>query len=327
MASAVCDDALVLWECNNCRPVNMYAVGTCLSLDHDWDMQIYRITDLDEPVLDMAFVPGIVICHRSNDVQRVVWRRPRRGRVSLPQLVANAADAEQDNPDGPDNAADGDDEGEEQNPDDELENNDFPDNQQPDPAGDEGARHDARKDSHIADAWLLEGDSDVSEESAADGPDPPGPDPPVPDPPVPDPPVLVPAPPVPDPPVPDPPVPNAAARRDPRSPFPKVVHSMWQGKANYLRLSQTDGKSWQDMRGVCRRHGEHCSLSMSCRTRRPIGRIWAWLDYGMRPEVTTKEMHKEYEPSFEDKACARVHFEGLENVQPWIDAEASGDEV
>ena len=46
---------------------------------------------------------------------------------------------------------------------------------------------------------------------------------------------------------------HAAVERAPRrSPFPKIVQSVHaDGKECYIRLSQTQGKDWKDMRGVC----------------------------------------------------------------------------
>ena len=47
------------------------------------------------------------------------------------------------------------------------------------------------------------------------------------------------------------------------------------------------------------------------RSRRHIGRLWAWLQHGERPEVQTKEQHVGYDPSYQERPEGRSAFEGL----------------
>ena len=93
---------------------------------------------------------------------------------------------------------------------------------------------------------------------------------------------------------------------------------------NYLRLSQTLGSAHFDMRAVCAKH--NCTLSHRCRDLRPVGKLWAWLDYGQRDDVQTKEQHREYIPSYEVRAAARRTFERKDplEVEQFLDAEAGG---
>ena len=109
-------------------------------------------------------------------------------------------------------------------------------------------------------------------------------------------------------------------RRDRRAPFPKMVHSVHAGKEAYLRLSTTIGASWCDMRAVCAVHAG-CTLSKSCRTRRPVGHLWAWLQRAA--DFPSKADHKGCTPTFEERCAARLAFTGLEGAEEWLQAEAS----
>ena len=69
---------------------------------------------------------------------------------------------------------------------------------------------------------------------------------------------------------------SEVADRNPRRPnFPRLIHSGANGKPCYVRLSQTRGKMWKEMRAVCPRW--KVQPSKSCRAARPLGWMWAWL--------------------------------------------------
>ena len=94
------------------------------------------------------------------------------------------------------------------------------------------------------------------------------------------------------------------------------------GKEHYIRLSQTLGADWQDMRGVCAVHGNDCSLSRSCRSKRPVGQVWAWLEYGAIPGIT-KQHHKTYRPDKATRHAARRRFaSAYPDAGQWFEAEA-----
>lgn len=123
---------------------------------------------------------------------------------------------------------------------------------------------------------------------------------------------------------------GVGSRRDRRATFPKIVHSVWgEGqRQSYLRLSQTLGATWSDMRAVCGRH-QTCSLSKSCRSQRPIGWLWAWLNHGSEDGCVTKADHKAYVPTWEERQEARNEFMGIDGVDDWFAAEpeAPGGEL
>ena len=101
-------------------------------------------------------------------------------------------------------------------------------------------------------------------------------------------------------------------RKDFRSFWPKIDFAINErGQRSYLRLSTTWGKTHQDLLAVCCRHGPRCQLSKSMRSQRHIGRLWAWLQHGERPEVQTKEQHVGYDPSYQERLEGRSVFEGL----------------
>ena len=98
------------------------------------------------------------------------------------------------------------------------------------------------------------------------------------------------------------------------------MHSEWGKGQSYLRRSQIYGNSWKDMRAVCGRHAG-CTFSQTCHNKRPVGLLWAWLDYGSRPEVDTKAAHKKYTPSREERVLARAAVMGFEGAAEFVDAE------
>ena len=104
---------------------------------------------------------------------------------------------------------------------------------------------------------------------------------------------------------------------------PKLEIGSWEGRSLYIRLSMTYGVWWYDMRAVCLCHAGNCSLSRSCRRGRPIGLLAAWLLHGLRPECESKQMHRAYNPSYDERVAARQHFKSLEGSAEWFRAEAS----
>ena len=123
----------------------------------------------------------------------------------------------------------------------------------------------------------------------------------------------------------------AAGDRAPRRPnFPAIVFEEGPLHKSRIRLSRPIGKDWCDMRAVCGWH-DGCTLNRTCRKARPVGMLWAWLANAC--EYPTKEAHKAYSPSFEERAAARLDFSarGGSDCEQWLDAEAnandgSGDE-
>lgn len=111
-------------------------------------------------------------------------------------------------------------------------------------------------------------------------------------------------------------------RRDRRAPFPKIIHSVVGSKQSYLRLSQTVGNAWSDMRAVCGRHAA-CSVSRSCRIHRPVGYLWAWLDAA--DACVSKEEHVAFVPDFATRRAARDVFSAIPGTEDWLQAEAQGE--
>ena len=109
-------------------------------------------------------------------------------------------------------------------------------------------------------------------------------------------------------------------RAQPRE-FPRYEHSSWKGKAAYLRLSQTRGCQWHDLKAVCSRH-MNCGRSRSCRSNRPIGELWSWLDFMHSDECLSKATHCAYIPSFETRCAARAFFRSLPDTEQYQAAEA-----
>ena len=91
-------------------------------------------------------------------------------------------------------------------------------------------------------------------------------------------------------------------RRDRVSAWPKVLHSVNErGQHANIRVSQTWGKAHMDARAICVHHGRSCTLTRSCRDDRPLGKLWAWLDYGLI--ASSHEDHKAFQPSLEQRHC------------------------
>ena len=114
-------------------------------------------------------------------------------------------------------------------------------------------------------------------------------------------------------------------RREARS-FPHYDHSAWNGRMAYLRLSQTYGCGWQDLKAVCTRHPQ-CGRSRSCRSNRPLGELWAWLNFMSHPSCISKAVHASFQPDFDTRARARAHFKSLPGVSEYIAAEATMEGV
>ena len=56
-----------------------------------------------------------------------------------------------------------------------------------------------------------------------------------------------------------------------------------------------------------------------------MGELWAWLHYGMRPDVTSSAAHFAYNPTYAERAAARLEFEaGGADVQQVLAAECGG---
>ena len=91
-----------------------------------------------------------------------------------------------------------------------------------------------------------------------------------------------------------------------------------------MNLSMPIGKEHHDMKGVCGAHAG-CTLSRRCRTKRPIGLIWAWLleglESGSAGHCKNKEEHEKFVPSFEQREEARSQFALHPESVAWFDAE------
>ena len=112
-------------------------------------------------------------------------------------------------------------------------------------------------------------------------------------------------------------------RRCRRDPFPKIIHSVnSRNQQSYIKISTTVGKNFQDMRAVCRWH-ETCTLTRNCRDHRPIGHLWAWLNAG--PQALTKEEHRSWPISFQDRTLAREEFRDIAGTEEFFAAERSGE--
>ena len=53
---------------------------------------------------------------------------------------------------------------------------------------------------------------------------------------------------------------------------------------------------------------------------RPIGSIWAWLQYGLQ-EGVTRDQHQEYQPDEDEIFVARIDFATYEGSSDFFDAE------
>ena len=115
-------------------------------------------------------------------------------------------------------------------------------------------------------------------------------------------------------------------RKDHRSLWPKFLHAVnGRGQNSYLRLSTTWGKAHSNAMAMCYSHGDVCKRSRSLLHERPMGELWAWLHYGMRPNVTSQAAHAAYFPISAERAAARLEFEaGGADVQQFLAAECGG---
>ena len=75
------------------------------------------------------------------------------------------------------------------------------------------------------------------------------------------------------------------------------------------------------MRADCRAH-TICSKTHGCRTGRPIGELWAWLEFGSRPGVS-RDQHRVHAPAFDVRQAARLECLALEGSDEFFAAEAS----
>ena len=97
--------------------------------------------------------------------------------------------------------------------------------------------------------------------------------------------------------------------------FPRILKA--DDEHSYLRLSDTVGKDWHDMRSVCGLCQK--TYSMSCRTNSPIGLLWAWLV--TYPCIGDGDAHKGYWPDFATRQEQREEFYLIEGTDPWFQAE------
>lgn len=104
---------------------------------------------------------------------------------------------------------------------------------------------------------------------------------------------------------------------DRRGQFPRIMLDKGDHKKMcYLRLSQTRGVEHHDMRSVC----GICTAtkSLTCKSNRPIGILWAWLKFDCRGN---RGHHKAEEPSPEECQLAREEVYGIPESKSWFDAE------
>jgi hypothetical protein len=110
---------------------------------------------------------------------------------------------------------------------------------------------------------------------------------------------------------PPPPGDDHVPRNGKRDNFPQAKHPLNNG---YMRVSQTIGKDFKDIRGVCWRHPV-CTLSRQCKPAspvvrgRPIGLVWSFLESAHM--YATKDQHKmaiEEWGSLERRTAARTSF-------------------
>ena len=117
--------------------------------------------------------------------------------------------------------------------------------------------------------------------------------------------------------------PQAPGRR-PRTMWPKLHHSFAaDGTESYLRLSQTAGCEWMDIRAVCGKH-HNCTRTRSCKAARPLGELWAFLDFSQHggADCATKAQHAAFQPDFATRLAARRRLASLADSAQWLDAEA-----
>lgn len=119
----------------------------------------------------------------------------------------------------------------------------------------------------------------------------------------------------------------AAVDRAPRRDrFPRIAHGSHPN--SFIRLSSTRGVEGHDMRAECGVH-DCCTVSRTCRPSklasrpgqgRPIGMLWAWLDFANDPSCS-REAHQGFWPSLRERRRAREVFKTLPGAGPWLQAE------
>ena len=105
----------------------------------------------------------------------------------------------------------------------------------------------------------------------------------------------------------------------------KMHHSRPQ-RESYLMLRRHEGQSWFELRAVCGKH-RLCSYTKSCRLKRPIGLLWAWLDAADRCEDKTAHdaLKSGAVLDVETRISARLRFGTFDGSAAWFDAEAPGE--
>ena len=74
------------------------------------------------------------------------------------------------------------------------------------------------------------------------------------------------------------------------------------------------------MKAVCGKH-PGCGWSQSCRSNRPVGKLWAWLGYAHEPLCDNKAEHKAYKPPFDECKDARHVFSAMVGSNHWLEKE------
>lgn len=103
---------------------------------------------------------------------------------------------------------------------------------------------------------------------------------------------------------------------DPHFLHPPSLARSW----SYIRMSQTVGFDHHDFRAVCRVH-ETCTLSKSGRISRPLGFLWAWLDFAQSPECLGRATHRAFQPSYQQRMVARSELLCIEGSADFFAAE------
>ena len=114
----------------------------------------------------------------------------------------------------------------------------------------------------------------------------------------------------------------AAGKRDRGAPYPKIWHTQnpvtlrW----SYLRISQTRGGAHKTLRAVCAWH-HNCTLTKSCRRNRPLGSLWSWLNSQSYDFLVSREDHKLFIPTWEERAAARLELLDIRDIDEFCEAE------
>ena len=101
-----------------------------------------------------------------------------------------------------------------------------------------------------------------------------------------------------------------------RGKFPVIVLDKPGLKESYIRLSDTVGKDWKDMRSICGSCGQ--TKSKSCRAAKPIGLLWSWLRHDC---VGDRTAHRSFNASLEERRGARQEFFDTDGTEEWFHAE------